>query len=144
MSVLFKPTLYMINKSLSFLEEAQYTFQAKKAAYTGFINFSSQPQISFKKFKKQGKYTILSIVSMDMADQAEVNEIQYFTVFGVLSAFGGLYTAIVNPIVFLLSPFLYRSFMKEVNHMLKKNEAGCSSTLIKRQIKERVSFSGVY
>lgn len=134
-NVHFKPSLYLINKELSFIEEAQYTFQGTKAVFIGYINFLSQPQISFKKFQKKGRYTSLGIVSMHKVEEAEVNEIHYYTVFGALSTFGGLYTAIVNPIVFLLSPFLYRSFMKEVNQMLKRNDAQSSSTRIKRQIK---------
>lgn len=77
---------------------------------------------------------------------SQINDIRYESLKAVLSQFGGLYTALVSPLLFALSPFLYRSFLKQVVGQLKKKQDCKHASLdcIQFNLKERVSYIGIY
>lgn len=134
---LFLPQQVLITRPLSFADLLFTGLVSDQNQFDSFVNIKDENTINtYNNTLSTGESFIVAIFSYQHISVTEVNKINFVTVSVVAQKMGGIYFIIVNSALFVLTPFLYVSFLRTAQAAI--------GTTKKEEMKDKVSVEGLY
>ena len=113
--------------------------------FMSYINLEPNPFFKEVKCNSDYPHAVAEIFALDFgaAHIAEMNKVKMYGLSDIFGKIGGLYTAIFKTLTVLISPLLYRSFVKSIARNIDSKEEQ-SLKSIRRHLASSVSFPGIY